>query len=125
MAEAATFIGLTASVPTEYQAMAIGGLFLASNVGVISGLAGSSAVAELTLKRELDKTLLSYPNKEKVRTPPNFSSRPSARCNASLSNVDADYRSCSFGYWLCFGVGGEGEGDCVEGLCFEFGVYAW
>ncbi|KAE9968812.1 hypothetical protein EG328_007270 [Venturia inaequalis] len=84
MAEAATFIGLTASVPTEYQAMAIGGLFLASNVGVISGLAGSSAVAELTLKRELDKTLLSFPNKEKVRTPPNFSSRPSARCVSLL-----------------------------------------
>jgi hypothetical protein len=69
MAEASTFIGLTASVPTEYQAIAISGLFLAGNIGVISGLAGSSAVAELSLKRELVKGLVDYRNKDKVSAP--------------------------------------------------------
>lgn len=66
MAEASTFIGLSACVPPEYQAIAIGGLFLSTNIGVISGLAGSSAVAELSLKRELTKSLADYPDREKV-----------------------------------------------------------
>lgn len=69
MAEASTFIGLTASVAPEYQAIAISGLFLAGNIGVISGLAGSSAVAELSLKMELAKGLADYPNKDKVSRP--------------------------------------------------------
>ncbi|TLD37309.1 multidrug resistance protein [Venturia nashicola] len=66
MAEASTFIGLSASVTPEFQAIAIGGLFLASNIGTIIGLAGSSAIAESSLQRELTKGLAGYPNKEKI-----------------------------------------------------------
>ncbi|QDS75640.1 hypothetical protein FKW77_006935 [Venturia effusa] len=66
MAEASTFIGLTASVAPDYQAIVISGLFLAANVGVILGLAGSSAVAELSLQRELNQRLSDYPDKGKA-----------------------------------------------------------
>lgn len=66
MAEASVFIGLTASVATEYQAIVISGLFLAGSIGVISGLAASSAIAEVSLKMELNKGLSDYPDKEKA-----------------------------------------------------------
>jgi len=66
MAEASIFIGLSATVSPEFQAIVISGLFLAGNIGVISGLVGSSAVMELSLRKELIKGLASYPEKNKV-----------------------------------------------------------
>jgi hypothetical protein len=67
MAEASIFIGLTASVKPELQSIALSGLFLAGNIGVISGLTGSSAVLETSLRSELNKRLTKYPEKDKVR----------------------------------------------------------
>jgi hypothetical protein len=72
MAEASIFIGLTASVAQEFQAIAISGLFLAGNIGVISGLVGSSAVMELSLRNQLIKGLATYPNKNNVCHSPIF-----------------------------------------------------
>ena len=69
MAEASVFIGLTASVKAEMQSVALSGLFLAANIGMIGGLAGSSAVLEVSLRSELNKRLAEYPNKDKVCLP--------------------------------------------------------
>jgi hypothetical protein len=66
IAEASVFVSLSASVDQAHQAVALSGLFLAANIGLISGLASSSAVLELSVKSELEKNLASYPNKETV-----------------------------------------------------------
>lgn len=66
MAEASVFIGLTASVEPSLHAIALSGLFQSTNIGVISGLAASSAVLQATLKRELDQKLVGFEDKAKV-----------------------------------------------------------
>jgi hypothetical protein len=67
MAEAAVFIGLTASVDPSLHAIALSGLFQSTNIGVISGLAASSAVLQATLTRELNQNLVGFQHKQKVR----------------------------------------------------------
>jgi hypothetical protein len=67
MAEASVFIGLTASVDPSLQAIALSGLFQAANIGVITGLAASSAVLGVTLQRELEQKLVDFDDKDKVR----------------------------------------------------------
>lgn len=67
MAEAAVFIGLTASVDPSLQAIALSGLFQSTNVGLITGLAASSAVFQSTLTRELEQNLAGFEKKDEVR----------------------------------------------------------
>jgi hypothetical protein len=69
MAEGAVFIGLTASVDPSLHAIALSGLFQSTNIGIITGLAASSAVLQATLKRELQQSLTGFKHKEKVRKP--------------------------------------------------------
>jgi len=66
MAEASVFIGLTASVDPSLQAIALSGLFQAANIGVITGLAASSAVLQVALQRKLEEHLVGFDNKDKV-----------------------------------------------------------
>jgi hypothetical protein len=68
MAEASTFIGLTASIDPSLQAIALSGLFQAANIGVLTGLAASSAVLGVGLQSELEQKLVGYEDKDKVRT---------------------------------------------------------
>jgi hypothetical protein len=67
MAEASVFIGLTASVDPSLQAIALSGLFQAANIGVLTGLAASSAVLGVGLQHELEQKLVGYEDKDKVR----------------------------------------------------------
>jgi hypothetical protein len=69
MSEAAVFVSLSASVDQKHQAVALSGLFLAANIGVITGLTGASSVLEITVRSELEKNLASYPNKDQVNIP--------------------------------------------------------
>lgn len=66
MAEAAVFISLSASVDQSFQAIALSGVFLASSVGVIGGLAVCSAVLETSLASELQRRLAGRPDRESV-----------------------------------------------------------
>jgi hypothetical protein len=70
MSEAAIFISLSATVDQSLQAIALSGLFLSSGVGMISGLAASSAVLQLTLRGELERRLQDYPEKQTASQPP-------------------------------------------------------
>jgi hypothetical protein len=69
MAEAATFISLSATVDQSLQAIALSGLILCSSVGMIGGLAACSAVLQLTLRGELERRLQHYPERQTVRCP--------------------------------------------------------
>lgn len=66
MAEAAVFISLSASVDQSLQAIALSGLFLASSVGAIGGLAACSAVLEISLAGELQRQLADRPDRDSV-----------------------------------------------------------
>jgi hypothetical protein len=66
MAEASTFINLSAAVDKSLQAIALAGLFLAANIGLIVGLAASSAVLEISLSNELEQSLSDIGNKEEA-----------------------------------------------------------
>jgi hypothetical protein len=66
MAEASVFISLSAAVDKSLQAIALAGLFLAANIGLIVGLAASSAVLEVSLSNELQQRLSDIDNKEEV-----------------------------------------------------------
>jgi hypothetical protein len=70
MAEASVFIGLTASVDPAHQAIALSGLFQAANIGMLTGLAASSAVLGVSLQSELDRKLVGYEDKDKVNDNP-------------------------------------------------------
>jgi hypothetical protein len=70
MAEASVFIGLTASVDPTLQAIALSGLFQAANIGVLGGLAASSAVLGVSLQRELEQKLVGFEDKDEVMDDP-------------------------------------------------------
>jgi hypothetical protein len=70
MAEAAVFISLSASVDQSLQAVALSGLFLFANIGLMAGLAGSSAVLEVSLRAELQRRLAGYDGKREVSLTP-------------------------------------------------------
>ena len=67
MAEAAVFISLSAGVDQSLHSIALSGLFLAASVGMIGGLAGSSAVLQTSLQNELRIRLDGLPDRETVR----------------------------------------------------------
>lgn len=66
MAEAAVFVSLSASVDRSLQSIALAGLFLASNIGMLGGLAASSAVLKNTLTGELQTRLSGFDDKAEV-----------------------------------------------------------
>jgi hypothetical protein len=66
MAEAAVFISLSACVDQSLQAIALSGLFLVASIGIIGGLAVCSAVLQLSLRKELERRLLHFANKDLV-----------------------------------------------------------
>jgi hypothetical protein len=68
MAEASVFISLSAVVDRSIQAMALSGLFLAGNIGQLSGLATSSVVLKTSLTSELQERLHDVDDKAEVST---------------------------------------------------------
>jgi hypothetical protein len=66
MAEASVFISLSAVVDRSIQAIALAGLFLAGNVGQLTGLAISSAVLKTSLTSELQERLANVDDKAEV-----------------------------------------------------------
>ena len=68
MAEASVFISLSGVVDRSIQAIALAGLFLAGNVGQLSGLAASSAVLKSSLTSDLQDRLPKVDDKAEVST---------------------------------------------------------
>jgi hypothetical protein len=58
VASTSTFIALTSSLEHKDMAIATGGLFLSSAVGMLVGLAASSSVQLSTLRSILEKRLI-------------------------------------------------------------------
>lgn len=67
IAQSAHFIGLQAAIDPAHMAIAASCLYLASSVGMVAGMAGSSAVLQEMLRRGLDHRLddLGYPAQKK------------------------------------------------------------
>lgn len=88
VALASTFIVLTANMPHETAAVATGGLYLASNLGVVLGLSISSGLQRGVLKYLL-KGRLPEKIQEKV-----YSAERNSKYNGEADFVPVDHQKC-------------------------------
>lgn len=61
-----TFIGLTAGVEPCQVAIASSGLYLSSNIGMVSGLSIAAAILQSTLAKQLRISLEGFDNRQEV-----------------------------------------------------------
>lgn len=66
IALSASFIALTSGVDTSQMAIASSGLFLSSNVGMVTGLSVASAILQSTLRRQLRISLEGFEGRDQV-----------------------------------------------------------
>ena len=66
IALSASFIALTAGVEASQMAIASSGLYLSSNLGMVSGLSVAAAILQSTLRNQLGISLEGWENREQV-----------------------------------------------------------
>ncbi|KAF2663697.1 MFS general substrate transporter [Microthyrium microscopicum] len=66
IAQSAVFVELAASVDESVIAIASAGLYLSTNIGMVSGVTGASAIFGNSLRAQLASLLSSWPNGEEI-----------------------------------------------------------
>ena len=67
MVNSAVFVGLTAGVEKDQIAIATTGLYLSSNVSVVTGVSAASAIFQFALRTNLHRILAGVVNGDEVR----------------------------------------------------------
>lgn len=65
---ATTFVGLTAGVEERQMAIAGTGLYLSSNLGMLTGVSVASKIMQASLRKELQGALIGFDGREMVST---------------------------------------------------------
>jgi hypothetical protein len=114
-----TFISLSAGIASEEIPVAVSGLYLAGNIGMVSGLSLASAVLQSTLQSGLETSLSGVDGKKKV------SADVEMREYRANGIVLADNREGDFGHRIRQDADGArpGSGCCV--LRAQSRIYTW
>ena len=67
MVNSAVFVGLTAGVEKDQTAIATTGLYLSSNISVVTGVSAASAIFQSALRANLHRMLARVVNGDEVR----------------------------------------------------------
>jgi hypothetical protein len=91
-----TFIALTAGVEQGQMAIAGSGLYLSSNIGMVSGLSIAAAILQSTLRKELRIGLEGEAGREQVRIQEKILLSGADSHLIDYSESAERYRVCSF-----------------------------
>lgn len=91
-----TFIALTAGVEQGQMAIAGSGLYLSSNIGMVSGLSIAAATLQSTLRKELRIGLEGEAGREQVRIQEKIVPGGADSHSIDYSESAERYRVCSF-----------------------------
>jgi hypothetical protein len=113
-----TFIALTAGVEQGQMAIASSGLYLSSNIGMVSGLSIAVAILQSTLRKELRIGLEGEDGREEVGIQEKVALGGADSYSIDYSESAERYRVCSF-------VAGQIGGYCDRGICEMLILYSW